>query len=62
MPPLRRTHCAHALLLPSRLRDSLAEALLERDREAGRHVLKTESPANMAIELLDRLVIGEEVR
>ena len=51
------------LLLYLRLKEILAEALAAgSDGTMGRPGLGSDSPANMAIKLMDCLIMGEEVR
>ena len=46
---------------PLRLKEILAEALAGSDSTSGRPALSTDSPADMAIKLMDCLIMGEEV-
>ncbi len=47
------------MLSPRRLKDALFQALAARDKAAQRPA-NVESPANMAIDLMDMLISGEE--
>ncbi len=50
------------LPLPIRLKNSLAKALTHKDADVGRVALSSCTPADMAIRLLDSLIMGEQVR
>ena len=51
----------HTFALFPRLKETLAKALASSDNTAGRPALNTDSPADMAIRLMDSLILEDEV-
>ena len=66
-PPRRQPASSHITIQEltigcCRLKATLSEALAAQDKTSQRPSLHTESPADMAIRLLDNLITGDEVR